>query len=234
MRLRLALASVALCVLASSALAAPPAVKGAWEGYGAGSWVASKTTTKMEAGGMAMPAQETESRQTLVKVTDDEWTVKNETKVGEDWTNAVEFKIPRKAPAGTEKDAPKPEDLGNENVAVEGKDYACKKQRSVVTGTTTTTWTNEQHGVLKYESEGNGASSSMIVTTLSKKAKVGDKEFVCKETKIVSKMPGAGDTTMVSLSSEDVPMQVVRTEVNNASPQMKMSSVTEVTGWEKK
>jgi hypothetical protein len=236
MRLRLALASVALATLSSTALAAPPAVKGMWDGYGVGSWVSMKSSSKMEAGGMAMPAQENESRQTLVKVTDDEWTVKMETKTGGALGNAMEMKIPRKAPTGTAgtTEAPKPEDLGTENVSVEGKDYACKKQRITISGTATTTWTNEENGLLRMDSEGGTGTSSMVVTSLSKKAKAGDVEVTCRETKTTSKAPGMGETVMTSLTSDDVPMRMVRTEMSTNNPQMKMTSVTEVTGFEKK
>jgi hypothetical protein len=231
MRIHASLAAAAVLVLAPVALAAPP--KGLWDGYGEGTWVTTKTVTKMVVPGADMPDQTQESRQTLVKVTDAEWTVKTETKNGDAWENAMEIKIPRKAPEGTAQDAPKPEDLGTENVSVDGKDYSCKKQKIVIAGSTTTSWVNDDQGTLKSVSESPSGTSEMTVTALAKSAKVGDKDVSCRETKVVTKGSG-NESTMTMLTSDAVPGGTVRMEMSSAMGAMKSTTVTETTRFEKK
>lgn len=233
MRLRSPLA-VALVLAATPLAFAGDTPKGMWDGCAKDSWVQTKTTTKMQMPGVEMPDNTSETRQTLVKVTDDEWTVKTETKSGDAWVNANEFTIPRKvskAVADAMKDAPKPEDLGTEKVTVDGKEYACKKSKTVFNGVTATSWVSEEHGLLKSVSEAAGGSTSeSTVTSLEKKAKIGDKEVVCRETKTVSKAMGS-ETTVVILMSDAVPMHTVRMESAMAAP-MKSSTVMEVVAFE--
>jgi hypothetical protein len=233
MRVR-ALVPVAVLSLASPASAAD-APKGLWDGYGVGTWVTSKTTSKMTMPGMeAMPESVNESRQTLVKVTDAAWTIKTEMKTGEEWTNAMEMDIPRKAEAVTGT-TPKPEDLGTEKVTVEGKDYTCKKQRVTTPAGTVTSWVSEEAGLLKSESTTpSGDTTSTTVTALAKKVKVGTKEVVCREQKSVSKLMG-NESTTTFLLSDAVPGHSVRTEsTSSMGGGMKSTSVTETTAFEAK
>src|SRR5262245_43346529 len=123
-----ALPVLALVLASSPATAAEDAkVKVGWEGFGVGSYVHQKTTTKLSGPGMPeMPPQTTETKITLVKVTDDAFTVKSEAKSGEmDW-QGTEVAIPRKG-TGVEGKDEKPEDLGEEKVTVEGTEIVCKK-----------------------------------------------------------------------------------------------------------
>ena len=232
MRVRapLAVAAVLAALAPLSFAAFEP--KGMWDGCGQGSWVQMKTTTKTVMPGMEVPDSVSESRQTLVKVTDAEWVVKMETKTGDAWGNGMEITLPRVAPKGTEKDAPKPEDLGADKVTIDGKEYAVKKWKTTVAGNTVISWTSDDQGLLKSESTGADMSSTTEVTSLSKSAKVGDKEVSCRETKTVTKAQGAENTT-VMLTSDAVPGGSVRMEMSMAKPTT-MTTVTETTGFEVK
>jgi hypothetical protein len=232
---RLALVALALASLSPLALAAPAAPKGAWDGFGDGSWVQMRTTTKMEMPGVAMPEQVMEQKMTLVKTTEEEWVVKVESKMGETAMPANEVHLPRKAAAGmpaATPDAPKPEDLGTETVSVDGKDYACKKLKSVAAGMTSITWVSDEVGLLKIESEGNGTTTSFAVTSLAKKAKVGDKEVTCREQKQTTKMAGT-ESTSVMLMSDEVPMGMVRSDTSTTGAAASKMTM-EVVGFEKK
>src|SRR5262245_52761498 len=149
-RIALAALPVLALVLAPSprpAAAEETKVKLPWDGFGVGSFVHQKSTSTTTGPGMEnVPPQVTEMKQTLVKVTDDAYTVKNETKMGEEW-QGMEIPFPRKG-TGAEQDTkgPKPEDLGEEKVSVDGTDITCKKTRLVADGATTTSWTHEKHG----------------------------------------------------------------------------------------
>src|SRR5205085_4342151 len=110
-RAPLAVAAVLAALVPLSFAAFEP--KGMWDGCGQGSWVQMKMTSKTVMEGMQVPDSVSESRQTLVKVTDAEWVVKMESKTGDEWGNATEMTIPRVAPKGTPeaKDLPKVEEL---------------------------------------------------------------------------------------------------------------------------
>jgi hypothetical protein len=243
MRARPLVAVAALLSLAAAASADAARPKLPWEGFGVGSYVHTKQSTKMSMAGMpAMPEQPaTETKQTLVKVTDEAWTVKTETKMGETWTGGTEMVLPRKF--STDKVPgmdPKvvPEELGSEKVTVEGTAYDCKKTKvKTAQGGTVTAWTHEKEGALKTETEIPGQGTmTMTVTALAKKAKAGDKEVVCREAKIVSKMSMGGqtaETTTTTLTSESVPGHTVRTEIVMAG-QMSMTTLTEVVAFEAK
>jgi hypothetical protein len=242
MRVRPLVAVASLLSLAAVASAEPPKVKFPWDGFGVGSYVHTKVTTKMSMPGMpAMPEQPaSETKQTLVKVTDEAFTVKTETKMGETWTGGTETVIPRKftgekMPVDTKV---VPEELGTEKVTVEGTSYDCKKIKVKTGQVSVISWVHEKEGVLKSESDlgGGQGTTTMTVTSLSKKAKAGDKEVVCRESKTVSKTSMGGmnaETTITSLTSESVPGHQVRTEMVMAG-QMSMTTVTEVVAFEAK
>jgi hypothetical protein len=240
MRPRLFAGLAALLCLASVASAADPVkVKSPWD-FGVGSYVHMKMTSKMSMpGAPAMPEQVSETKQTLVRITDEAWIVKTETKVGQTWMAGTEIPYPRKVSAeAVTKDAKvETEELGTEKVTVEGTAYDCKKMRMKGTFGTTTTWVHERHGALKIESEmQGGGSSTTTVTALAKKAKAGDKEVVCRESKMTSKIsmgPTTSETTTVTLDSEAVPGGMVRSETT-MSGQMSMTRVTEVIAFEAK
>jgi len=244
---------VTVVSLAAAAWAGdPPAVKMPWDGFGADSYVQYKATTKVTMPGQAMPEQVTETKETLVKVTDEAFTVRYETKAPTGWTKTAEIQIPRKIsklpmPTGDEPKAAT-EDLGTEKVTVEGKEIECKKVRVKVAGaSTTTTWTSETHGVLKFETEyeigGVKTSSSRVVTALAKKVTIAGKEISCRESKTVMKSSapagtpagmGGSETTMVELESDAVPGHKVREETSSATGPMTNVSVREVVAFEAK
>jgi hypothetical protein len=221
------LVAAAVSLLAGHALAGE--AKGLWEGCGVGSFVHQKMTMTMSMAGV--PPTTTEMKSTLVKVTDAAWTVKTETKVGEEWMGA-EMDYPRKA-TGTAPDAPKPEDLGEEKVTVEGKDLACKKQQVKVGDQTVTTWTNDTYGVVRSESKGAGSETSSVLTKLAGKTKVGDREVEYRETTTTAKSAGS-ETKMVTWQSDAVPGHVLRTESVADMGAMKSTTVTETVAFEVK
>jgi len=232
-------ASVAVLALASTAFAgdAVPARDG-WSSYGVGTTVTMKTTSKttmaME-GAPEMPEQVNESRMTLTAVTEKEYTLKSEAKVGEEWMGQ-EVKLPRMA-GGVVKppEGWKVEDLGDESVTVEGTAIACKKTKMTMGAdlNVTTSWTNEKYGVVKSEWKGAAGEGSSVLTKLSKKATVVGKELDCRETTTTSKVAGS-ETTMVMLQSDKVPGTTVRMETTTKMPQAQMTStsVTEVVAFE--
>lgn len=231
MRLFAPLAFAATALVATVAAAGDVATRLPWDGFGVGSFVHTRSTTTMSVEGV--PPQTSEAKQTLVKVTDEAFTIKQETKIGEEWM-ATEMPFPRKA-TGTPTDvqAPKPEELGDENVAVEGKDYACKKVRFTAMGMTTTTWTHATEGVLKSETKGAGTETSMTVTKLSFKAKAGDKEVDAREMVMLTKAGGA-ETKVTSWDSKAVPGGAVRSEMVSEMGGMKTTVLTETIAFEAK
>jgi hypothetical protein len=240
MRVRPLAGLAVLLALASTAFAADEVkVKFPWD-FGVGSFVHTKTTTKMSVpGAPAMPEMVMENKQTLVKITDEAWIVKSEQGTGGSWMPGSEISFPRKF-TGSDKTSEmkiETEDLGTEKVTVEGTAYDCKKIKAKGSFGTTTSWTNEKHGVLKSETEATGGNTStMTVTALAKKAKAGDKDVVCREVKNVSKMsmgPVASETTMVMLTSDAVPGHTVRSEMTT-SGQVSQTAVTEVIAFEAK
>ncbi len=225
------LAFAATVLVASVAAAGDAATRLPWDGFGVGSFVHMRSTTTMSIEGV--PPQTSESKQTLVKITDEAFTIKQETKVGDDWMGS-ELPFPRKA-TGTPTDvqAPKPEELGDENVAVDGKDYACKKVRYTAMGMTTTTWTHATEGVLKSETKGPGTESTMAVTKLSFKAKVADKEVEAREMVMVTKAAGT-ESKVTSWDSKAVPGGAVRSEMVTDMGGMKTTILTETVAFEAK
>jgi hypothetical protein len=210
-----------------------------WDGFADGSWVQMKNSTTMEMPGAPATPQVQETRQTLVKTTDEAWTIRTETKVGDAWENPFDFPFPRKAKPGESEDVkPKEEDLGADKATVEGKEYAVKKVRTTYTmgdvTTVTVSWVSAEHGALRAESEVAGVKSTMEVTSLAKKVKVGDKELTVREMKTVSKAP-QGDSTMIVQWSDGVPGRMVRTETTAAMGGAgKMHTVAELVAFEAK
>jgi hypothetical protein len=227
----LSLSLVALFAAAPSASAAEP--RGVWDGFGVGSYVHQKSSTKMS--GVPnmpdMPAQVMETKQTLVKIADDAWTVKYETKTGEEW-QAYEMPFPRKGQAAT---APKPEDLGEETLTVDGETLPCRKQKTVVEGATTIAWVNEKYGAVKSETTSTpGTSSTYLVTKLKGTTKIGSVEVEYREAVMTSKGVGT-ESKVTSWTSDAVPGGSVRSEMTSSMQGgMTTTTVTETLAFEKK
>ena len=232
MRIRsFAAALAAVGALAVPALAAD-APKGPWDGYGVGTTVTMKQTSKVAMEGA--PETVTQSRQTLVKITDAEYTLKMESEVGGQWLPAMEVPMPRKATVATA-EGPKPEDLGEEKVVVGGESIACKKEKHVTGETTTITWTSAKQGLVKSESTGPGdAKTTLTVTSFAKKLTVAGKEVECREQVVTSKGTGYEATT-TTLSCDKLPGGYARMESVSTSGGMTTNTmVSEVSAFEVK
>ena len=236
------ISALALATVASAAEA--PGPKSPWEGFGVGSWVHLKTTTKTRGPGLSMPDETTETRETLAKVTAEAHTTKRETKTTTGWEvvgESVHARRVEESPPGVET-----EDLGTEKLVVEGKAIECKKVRTKFARTIITTWTSRTYGVLKTESDndaGGGKTYALrTVTALAKKVKIAGKELVCRETTLFTRMelpgmparaPGEG-TNGVELESDAVPGRRVRFEATSKGGPLSRSEVEELVAFEVK
>jgi hypothetical protein len=229
------LPAVAVLALAAAARAGE-APKSPWHGFGPGSTVHRKMTTTTTMGGMAMPPQVIETRDTLVSQTDAEVVVKSEQKMGEMPWQSQETKIPLGQGALTGVEAPKEEDLGKDKVTVEGKEYEVAKKRVVTPVGTNVFWIHEKHGLLKSEGTVPGGGKTVVsVTRLAVPVKVGERTLTCRETRTTSSGAAQGmdmDSTM--LTSEEVPGGLVRMEMKTTMQGMVSSAVTETVSFEKK
>jgi|GEM_PF-2528370 len=215
----------------ASAGDAEPAARLPWDGFAVGSSVHQRTTTTMSVEGV--PPQTSETRQTLVKVTDDAYTIQHETKVGDAWMG-MELPFPRRAAgAAAAVEAPKLEALGDEDVTVDGKAYPCKKVRSVFPGGATTTWRHATEGVLKFEMKGPGVESSTLVTRLAVTVKAGDRELEARASVRTSKGSGT-EIKVTTWTSSAVPGGTVRSEMVTEMPGMKTTVVTETIAFQGK
>jgi hypothetical protein len=218
-------------LLSASRPAAAGEPKGMWDGLGVGSFVHQKTTSKTSgiAGVPDQPPTVSETKMTLVKVTDDAWIVKIESKMGDDWMPGVEMTYPRK---GTPQ--PKVEDLGEEKVTVDGQELVCRKEKTVIAEATTLSWRSEKYGPVKSETTVAGSTSTWAVTKLSGKTKIGSVELEYRESVSSSKGAGGDSKTTMWTSSDAFP-GVIRSEMTSEYPGgMKMSSATETVAFEKK
>ena len=249
MHARFPFAVVTALAIATPAFAADASsAKSSWEGFGVGSWVRRKTTKKMDIPGMSMPEEVADVRETLVRLTDDAHTIRRESKTETGWESSGEVSYPRRDAAKPADDgsAPNVEDLGTEKVTVEGKAYDCRKSRTTLGDTVTTTWTSTSHGVLKTEVEGPEMDGTIrdvrTVTAFAKKAKLAGKELVCRETTTFTKFErpgvpsgGPGDgTTAVELASDAVPGRRVRMEISTKRGPVSRSSLEELVAFEAK
>lgn len=238
-RTSLALSFVITAAVAGTAFAAET-LKTPWDGFGEGSFVLTKTTSKtVMAGGPAempaMPEQVTEYRQTLVKITDKAYTIKNEMKIGDAWTPS-EFEMPRVAGEVTKSDV-KPEELGNEKLTVDGTEIDCKKQKVVVMGSTTISWTSEKYGLVRSETTGAGTEMKVNLTKLKSTIKVKGKDVECREMTTTTKSDQM-DSTSTTWMSDAIPGGTAKVETTSKMKMGEMTSTTtstqEVAEFEKK
>jgi hypothetical protein len=234
-----ALSFVAVTALVGTAFAAET-LKLPWDGYGEGSFVLMKTTTKTVMSGgpaemPAMPEQVSEMRQTLVKITDKAYTIKSEIKVGDTWMPS-EYDMPRVATDAT-KPEQKPEELGNEKLTVEGVEIDCKKQKMVVMGSTTISWTSEKYGLVKSETTGGQGDLKINLTKLKSTAKVKGKDVECRELTTTMKSEQM-EMTSTTWTSDAIPGGSARVESTSKMKMGEMTSTTtttqEVADFEKK
>jgi hypothetical protein len=213
-----------------------PAPKDSWTSFKAGSSVTLKLSIKTTPQVPELEGQG-ELRMTLVSIDDEEYVVRSEDRHdGEsEWNNVKENTYSRKtAENDAEKKAAPVQIPGEEKITVEGKAYVCKKMKAVSNGATEITWVSKQHGVLKTETSGPGRKkSTTIVTALTKKVTVAGKKVSCREETSTSNDEGM-ESTIVKLTSDEVPGGLVRLEVSGKKQEMRVDSVTEVTAFEAK
>jgi len=225
-----------LAALAAPVAAGEVAVPSPWDGFGEGSWVIQKTTNK-QAGDEAATG-ETLQRVTLTKVTDQAYTIKAETKVGDEWMGS-EYDAPRVAAATSEAgvDAPKPEDLGTEKLTIDGVSVECRKSKFVAMGSTSISWTHEKHGVVKTESTGPAGESRFEILKFKAIVKVKGKDVECQVTRTTFKSPQMDNVT-TTYASPSIPGGTVRAEIASkmtfGDTKSESTSVMEVTDFEKK
>ena len=231
----LGLAATATAVLMATATLAraDDAVAAKWTSFKPGSTVTVRTV--MRTGGDAGDQPPQEMRTTLVSVTDKEYVLKNEVKIGGEW-HGQDVTAPRTSVASAEpkEKPPTPEALGEDKLTLDGQEFVCKKSKTVDHDKTTITWTYQDKDVLKSETTGPGDDkSSFAVTAIRKKVKVAGKDLECRETKMTSHTE-TSDTAITYLENPTVPGGNVRTEMVMRSPGFLTSTVSDVTAFEAK
>lgn len=179
-----------------------------WEGYAVGSTYTTRTTTKGQMAGRTMN-NVTETRHTLVKVTDTHHHVKTETKMptGQWLPGTVRQEARKKNVTFETKEA------GTEAVTVGGTAHTCKK----VIGTkieagkreTMTFWVHDSLGVLRYEMnevvEGRKMAVKGLVTKLDVEKTIGEHSFACRELEMSVDVPGMGAMKRTQLMTNTGP-----------------------------
>lgn len=227
-------AAVAL-VAASAALAGDvPSSKGEWTSFKPGAWITVRLSIKTIP---EVPSQmgEREHRTTLVSVNDEEYVLRSETKSEDTWTDLEEETHSRKPTADDDDAEKKPAPakvLGDEKLSIGGTVYVCKKLKAVSDGETEITWVHKVHGKLKSETMGPGdMKSTSTVTSLAKKVTIAGKKISCREEKSVSSGEGM-ETTIVHLTSDEVPNSLVRMDIRGISREVTIITVIELTGFD--
>ncbi len=235
-RSSIVLALLAIAALSTSARAADVALKSSWDGFGEGSWVLQKTTTQ-NVNGAEKSETISESKYTLKKVADKAYTLKIETKIGAEWI-AQDIDLPRIAEPSTEKPAEaKVEDLGTEELTVDGEEIECKKVKSTVAGTVTVTWSDETSGSVKSETKGPDGETTVEVTKWKAIVKIKGKDVECRVEKTTHKSAQVEMTASTWKADPAIPTQTgyVRSESSMKIVGMGTTNdVTEVTDFEKK
>ena len=218
-----------------------------WGRYGVGTVVHHRTTTDSSHPGMKPQQIVTETKRTLVRVTDDHYVLEVETTVG-DRTQTSEERVPKTGgpdalvrivpfAAGTEQAR---KVVGSESVTVAGQAYACTKVERTFpcspnargsscggsgegpTTFVTTTWEHPAHGILKMTSSG-GWGMDLETSALDAQHVVGDRLLQCK----ASTLSGQG-VTAKRLDCREVPGELVRSDTSIERGPLKSRVVTEL------
>ncbi|MHC5010082.1 MAG: hypothetical protein ACYTG6_03910 [Planctomycetota bacterium] len=204
--------------------------KSGWEGYGVGTMVHRRMTMRTSGPGMPAPMNNvTETRSTLIRITETSFFIKEETKVGGQWT-ASESEVQRTGRAGT---PPQVEELGTEAVTVEGTAYPCRKQRvtwqEAAEPYVAILWNHEEHGVLRMQTESGGQQIAFTVTKLEVSRTVGGTTVACREMEMTGgSMPGK----ITHLTSLQVPGGTVEMHMNMNQGGMQIENKTELLAFE--
>lgn len=229
-------AAAAVLLTAGAAQAGDvPLPKDTWTSFKPGSSVTIKTSIKTTP---HLPEQEGEGelRMTLVSIDDQEYVVKSEKRLDGEWTNGEETthsRKPSEEEAAETKAAPG-QPMGEEKLSIEGSTYVCKKTKTVSKGATKVAWVHKQQGELKSETTGPGdEKATSSVTALAKKVTIAGKKVSCREEKTVSSHQGI-ETTIVILTSSEVPSGNVRLDLHATGQGVTVDTVVEVTAFEAK
>lgn len=220
-----------------------------WSGFGVGTMIHHRTSTEMRIRGRpdAGGKTSTETRMTLVEVTETEFVVKVEEREDGQWIATQE-----KEPRGGEQDGAGLEVKadGEESITIEGKSYPCKRRIvsdvSAVIGDPMTrrepgprkgedggtVWEHETLGILKVETsttaDGETATTTQVVTRLNVSHHVDDTEISCREMTWTTNMVG-GKTVM--LESAAVPGRTVLTTGEVKQGPITMTHIKELVGF---
>lgn len=201
-----------------------------WEGYAVGTMVHTKNTNTVTMAQLPKPRTTvSETKRTLMAISEKEFTVKVETRVGEAAWTTMEVKEPRRDPkAATYKE----EKLGEGSVDIGGTSYACTRYRITVTqpelpAQVSEVWVHDKKGVLKGIVEGTAGAErvEMTVTKLDVKRTVSGHEMSCREFTYTTKQ---GTNRM--LMTRDAPTTMVGLTMKMKQAGMEMDNKIELVG----
>lgn len=196
----------------------------AWEGYDVGTSFTKKSTQNTPMG-----ARVNETRETLVKVEADKFTIQVENKssmTGMKWSEGVTKTQKRKKDVKFEM-----KDAGAEAVTVGGQTYECKKVIGIKTedgkSETLTFWVHDKHGVVQFASKPDARmpqTVTLAASRLSVDKKIGEHAFKCRE--FTGSMMGGTFTLLIALNA---PERTLAMSMDMEQGGMKITSSQEVT-----
>lgn len=204
-----------------------------WAKWQPGSYVKFKVLNDM-----GVMKQEGEITQTLTKVTDEEYTLKIENKIGgQDQTQEQTSDLA----AGSVKCDPDAEKVGEETLTVDGKEYKCTIWKSVAeqggSEVETKAWIADGMDLaLKAVSKVAAPvqiETEMTAVKLSEEVAVGDKKINCMKLEGKIKM-AMGEGTIVNWMSLEVPGAVAKSATALSMSGMKMTATMELVAFEAK
>lgn len=229
-----ALLTALLLVLAVPLAAGAEGIADRWTKFKAGSFVTIRTTSKLSGEEMVE-----ESKYTITELTADYYALKIETSMGGNALPVTEVKYPLTPSAAPEWTW---EEKGAEELEIAGEKVKC----SVRIGTSSdkkslwTIWVAEVGGgsvEVKTEKKlvvpGGSRTETSVVTSLSEKLKVGEKEVSCWVKTTLMEVEGQKVEGKV-WESRDVPGLVVKSENKTTVGTMVMVSIREVVAFEVK
>ena len=221
---------ILLALAVAPAARPPPPAGGGWGGGGGGA----RRPMRPPRPDNLNPTRVEEIRYTLKSVTESKWWLSTEVRDAGRWipTQEVYWDRPKTVTPGGSSEATT-EGLGVESVVVDGKAHACTKSRTTAPDSVSTSWVSEEHGLLKSEWKGTKRDGSvcMVVTALSKKVKVGQREIGCRESKTVISSAGR-EATALRLESDAVPGRLVRLESTSEGPDVSSTILKEAVAYE--
>lgn len=205
-----------------------------WSGCGVGSMIHIRQTQTITMPQLPAPRKTvTETKETLLAVTDDGYKVKVETLNGGQWTTSekVEPKVAM--------EQSKVEDAGTGTVSVGGTDYPCTKKTVTMTMAnqpgqtqTWTIWENADKGILEVDQKG-AQDSSLKTEEFDAPVTVGDQSVSARKFALSMQIHGHA-TTGTFWASTAVPGRFVRQEISGDQGPVKFEMKREVVEFLKK